>query len=88
MSSRDLSEWFGLSQNTVCGKSKAIRDMFKIMQMDPQWTLHSRMDRNPMVWMIMVNGFIMDARSAPYEIQEQAYRAGIIPYIPSGKIID
>ena len=38
-----------------------------------------------MVWMIMVNGFIIDARRATYEIQEQAYNAGIIPYIPANK---
>lgn len=48
-------------------------------------TLRSNLDNNPMVWMIMVNGFIIDSRRAAYEIQEQAYRAGIIPYIPSNK---
>ncbi len=39
-----------------------------------------------MVWMIMVNGFIIDARRATYQIQEQAYNAGIIPYIPANKV--
>lgn len=82
LSSKDLADWFGLSQSTIGAKSKTIRDMFKMMQMDPRWTLFSNMDNNPMVWMIMVNGFIMDSRNAPYEIQEQAYNAGIIPYIP------
>ena len=57
--------------------------MFKMRQLDPRWTLRSNLDNNPMVWMIMVNGFIIDARRATYEIQEQAYRAGIIPYIPT-----
>lgn len=44
-----------------------------------------KLDNNPMVWMIMVNGFIIDARRATYEIQEQAYNAGIMPYIPANK---
>ncbi len=85
LSSKELSEWFGLSQNTIGAKSKSIRDMFKMMQLDPRWTLSSNMDNNPMVWMIMVNGFIIDARRATYEIQEQAYNAGVIPYIPANK---
>lgn len=58
------------------------RRRLEMMQLDPKWTLASKLDSNPMVWMIMVNGFIIDARNAPYEIQEQAYHAGIIPYIP------
>ena len=85
LSSKALSEWFGLSQNTIGAKSKSIRDLFKISQLDPRWTLSSNMDNNPMVWMIIVNGFIIDARRATYEIQEQAYKAGIIPYIPANK---
>ncbi len=40
------------------------------------------MDHNPMAWMITVNGLIVDARHAPRAIQEEAYRKGIIPYIP------
>lgn len=85
LSSKELATWFGLSQSTIGAKSKSIRDMFKMMQLDPKWTLSSNLDSNPMVWMIMVNGFIVDARSAPYDIQKQAYNAGIIPYIPNLK---
>jgi hypothetical protein len=87
LSSKALADWFGLSQNTIGAKSKSIRDMFKMRQLDPRWTLRSNLDNNPMVWMIMVNGFIIDARRATYEIQEQAYNAGIIPYIPANKAI-
>jgi hypothetical protein len=36
----------------------------------------------PMAWMIMVDGLIVDARHAPRVIQEEAYRKGLIPYIP------
>lgn len=87
LSSKELADLFGLSQSTIGAKSKSIRDIFKMRQMDPAWTLRSNLDNNPMVWMIMVNGFIIDARRATYEIQEQAYRAGIIPYIPANKTI-
>lgn len=85
LSSKALADWFKLSKNTIGAKSKSIRDMFKMWQLDPKWTLRSNLDNNPMVWMIMVNGFIIDARRATYEIQEQAFNAGIIPYIPANK---
>lgn len=83
LSSKDLCDWFHLGQSTVNAKSKSIRDMLKIYQLDPKWCLPSRLDRHPMAWMILVEGFIMDAREAPYEIQAAAYEAGAIPYIPS-----
>jgi hypothetical protein len=50
--------------------------------MDPAWCLPSLLDDNPFAWMITVNGFSIDARYAPPEIQEEAYRKGFIPYIP------
>jgi hypothetical protein len=52
---------------------------------DPNWCLPSKIDANPMVWYIMVNGYIMDARTAPREIQAEAFRLGLIPYIPADR---
>ena len=50
--------------------------------MDPNWTLPSRLADNPMAWLIQVNGLIVDARQAPREVQEEAFRRGMIPYLP------
>jgi len=83
MRADDLARQFSLAQSTVGNKSKQIMDLLHIGLMDPEWTLPSRIDDNPMVWMISVNGLILDARSVPREIQEAAYRKGLIPYIPS-----
>jgi len=76
---------FGVAESTGQGKSKAIRTMFKIRNFDPKWTLPSRMDENPLVWMLEVNGFLMDIRSAPREVQEVAFEKGLIPYIPADR---
>jgi hypothetical protein len=35
-----------------------------------------------LVWMLEVNGLIIDVRHAPREIQAAAFRQGLIPYIP------
>jgi hypothetical protein len=82
ISATDLYKSFGVSSSTGQGKSKLVRDILKMHQMDPNWCLPSKLGDNPMAWMISVNGFIMDARSAPREFQEMAYAAGLIPYIP------
>jgi hypothetical protein len=82
MRADDLAKLFGLAQSTAANKSKQIMDLLKIDLMDPEWTLPSRIDRNPMAWMISVNGFILDARSAPRAIQEAAFLKGLIPYLP------
>jgi hypothetical protein len=77
-----IDKAFGVAESTGQGKSKAIRTLLKIRTFDPQWTLPSRMDRNPMAWMIEVNGLIVDARYLKREYQEEAFRKGLIPYIP------
>jgi hypothetical protein len=73
---------FGVAESTGQGKSKAIRTMFRIRNFDPKWTLPSKIDENPMVWTLEVNGFLMDIRHAPRELQEAAFTKGLIPYIP------
>jgi hypothetical protein len=82
ISAKDLYAWFGVSSSTGQGKSKQVRDILKIHQMDPSWCVPSMMDRNPLAWMISVNGMILDARSAPRAVQEQLAAAGVIPYVP------
>ena len=73
---------FGLSSSTMQAKSKQIRDLLRIHPLDPEWTLPSRVDQNPLIWMLEVNGLIVDIRHAPRALQEEAFRKGLIPYIP------
>jgi Domain of unknown function (DUF6398) len=85
MKPTEIDKAFGISQATGQAKSKTIRDLLKIRSFDPHWTLPSQMDRNPMAWMIEFNGFILDARYLKREIQEEAFRKGLIPYIPADR---
>jgi hypothetical protein len=79
-----IASYFGLSSSTMQAKSKQIRDLLDMYQMDPEWTLPSMIDQNPLIWMLEGNGLIIDVRHAPREIQEEAFRKGLIPYIPAG----
>lgn len=86
MKMTDIDKVFGVSSGTGQGKSKTIRDMLKIHAFDPQWTLPSKLDSNPMVWMVTLgNGMIADIRHLPREVQEEAYERGMIPYIPADR---
>jgi hypothetical protein len=74
---------FGVAQGTGQGKSKQVRDALRMEQMSPEWTLPSRLDDNPMVWLLSVDGFLVDIRTMPRALQEQAFAKGLIPYLPN-----
>ena len=82
MSAAELCAAFGVSKSTGGAKSKAVRDALAMGQMDPRWYRPSKMEDNPLAWMIMVNGLMVDARHLPRDIQEAAYAKGLIPYLP------
>lgn len=85
MRSTDIDHYLGTSPSSGAAKSAEIRKMFKMHQLDPSWCLPSSLDDNPMVWMLQVNGFMMDVRNAPREVQEIAFNKGLIPYIPADR---
>jgi len=48
LSASELCEWFNLGQSTINAKSKIIRDIFRMNQLDPVWYLPSRLDNHPL----------------------------------------
>ena len=78
----ELCALVGVSEQNASSKAKFILSALNIMPFDPEWWLPSRLAENPVVWMIEVNGYIVDARYAPRELQEEAYRWGLIPSLP------
>ena len=85
MKSTEIAEGFGVSVATMQAKTKVIWEGLDLIQWDPDWCLPSKMDRNPLVWMLEVNGFLMDIRMAPRQAQVVAYEKGLIPYIPADR---
>ena len=85
MKMTDVDEAFGVSPASGAAKSKAIRDLLKVHPMDHHWMLPDRLEDNPLIWMVSVNGFVMDIRHAPREAQAVAFEKGLIPYIPADR---
>jgi hypothetical protein len=95
MRADELCAAFGVSQGRGAHKARLIRDtlaparsagVFGMFQFDPRWCLPSVVGGNPLVWMLEVNGLIMDVRRAPREVQTVAFAKGLIPYIPADRL--
>jgi hypothetical protein len=83
-----IDKAFGVAESTGQGKAKAVRTLLKIRQFDHRWMLRKRIEESPMAWMVEVNGFIVDARQLRREVQEEAYRKGLIPYVPGERPLE
>jgi hypothetical protein len=81
----DIDPEFGVANSTGQGKSMAIKRMFGIGRLEPDWTLPSRLGENPVVWKVWVRGELVDIRQESREEQEKAFRKGLIPYIPADR---
>lgn len=85
LTAQQLCALFGVSQSNAAAKAGQIRKILDLMPFHPEWSLPSKMEDNPLVWMISVNGLIMDVRMAPREVQEVAFEQGLIPYVPGDR---
>lgn len=85
MKSKEIAQGFGVSVSNMQAKSRIICEGLQLVPLDPNWSLPSRMDDNPLVWMLSVNGVMVDIRDAPREAQVTAYEEGLIPYIPADR---
>ena len=85
MTMADVCAGFGVGQSTASAKAKAISQALRISPLNPEWSLPSLLERNPLVWMAEVNGMLVDLREMPREVQEIAFEKGMIPYVPADR---
>jgi len=82
LTAEQLSQRLGLSKSTLAAKAKRVQDLLRIVPFEPRYCRRALLADNPLVWMISVNGFLVDARTMPPEIQMEARRRGLIPDLP------
>jgi hypothetical protein len=82
MTMSGLREKIGESQGNASSKYREKWSRLGLIQMDPDWCLPSMLEEKPLVWIVEVNGLPVDVRMLPKEVQEEAYRVGLIPYVP------
>lgn len=77
-----LSESLGVKKTTMGNKGRLIRDLLDLDVFDPEFSRQSMIASNPRVWMLELDGFLIDVRTMPLEIQQLAFDQGLIPYVP------
>jgi hypothetical protein len=78
-----LSAAFGVAKSTMSSKARQVRDLLRISHFSPEFQRADILAQNPLAWIIEVNGLAVDARHVPPVIQAEAFRRGLIPYIPA-----
>ena len=81
----ELSRPFGLAPATASARAAEIRRLVRLSPLDAQWLLPELIEDSPALWMLSWNGFIVDARDLPPEIQREAAGMGLIPDAPAMK---
>ena len=85
LTAEELSRPFGIAPSTAGNKAAEIRRLAQMEPWDTEWILPELIEKNRAVWRISVDGFLLDARWLPLEIQQEAARRGLIPYVPAPK---
>ena len=78
-----INDHFGVAASTALNHSKKVRDLLDISPFAPRWLLPSVLEESSIPWMLEVDGFIVDVRTLPVEIQAEACAKGLIPYVPA-----
>jgi hypothetical protein len=83
MTAAEIAKAFGVSPATGAAKAAAVRKALRISPFELQWCLPSMLEKNPLAWMLEINGIVMDIRQAPLEFQQAAFARGLIPFVPA-----
>lgn len=62
MTSGQVADGFAISVSTMQARARSISKALDLYSFHPAWTLPGKLDENPLVWTIQVDGFLVDAR--------------------------
>lgn len=79
LSADQLAEHLGVVKTTMANKAALIMKTLDLGIYEPELTRQAMLEQHPLSWMILVDGFIVDARTLPDELQDEARRRGLIP---------
>lgn len=82
VSKADLCKALQVSQGQGASYMRKVQQHLKMRRFESNWYVRSRIASSPGVWMISLEGKIVDARHLPHELQVLAYQKGLIPSMP------
>ena len=81
MTADQLAAGLGVAKTTMANKARRIRDLLDLGPMEPELYRRDILAEHPLAWLVELDGFIVDARQLPPELQAEARRQGLIPDI-------
>lgn len=79
LTAAQLATAVGAKQTTMANKATMINRLLKIGVYEPELTTVAMLERHPIAWIVEVDGFLVDARRLPDQLQAEARRRGLIP---------
>lgn len=79
LTAEQLAQALGVVKTTMANRAGMINRMLDIGIFEPELTRVAMIEQHPMAWLVEVDGLILDARTLPAELQDEARRRGLIP---------
>ena len=79
LTAKQLAKRLGVVQTTMANKAGLVNRTLAIGSFAPELTRVVMLEQHPMAWIVAVDGFLVDARTLPDDLQEEARRRGLIP---------
>lgn len=79
LSGDELSALTGVPKSTMANKAKRIRDLLGLGPYDHEFWRRDLLEQSRLAWLVVVDGFVVDARWLSPELQAEARRRGLIP---------
>lgn len=82
----ELSAWLGVKKTTMANKARLIRESAGVSDYNAEFIRPDVIESVGLVWLVLLDGMIVDARYLPLHLQIEAFDNGLIPYVPSIRI--
>jgi Domain of unknown function (DUF6398) len=79
LSADRLAAALSVVKTTMASKAALINKTLDLRVFEPELTRTAMLEQHPLAWLVEVNGFLVDARTLPVELQDEARCRGLIP---------
>ena len=79
LSAVDLARLTGMAKSTMANKAGAIRRCLGLHPLEPGLCRRELLEDHPYAWYVEVNGILVDVRSLPATVQDEARHRGWVP---------
>jgi len=79
LTAEELAKHIGVAKSTMANKASLISRTLDLGMFEPDLTRVAMLEQHPIAWIVEINGLLVDARTLPAELQDDARRLGLIP---------